>query len=76
MDFRKGEEALAVAAIFDEGGLERRLHARDFRQVDISFKRPFRCGLEIELFDSIPVENHHPGFFRVACVYKHTFGHG
>ena len=36
MDFGKGEEAVAIAAIFDEGGLKRRLDARHFRQIDIA----------------------------------------
>ncbi len=29
MDFRKGEEAVPVAAVIDEGSLQRRLYARD-----------------------------------------------
>ena len=36
MDFGKGQEAMAVAAIFHEGGLKRRLDARHFRQIDIA----------------------------------------
>src|SRR6185437_10797690 len=36
MDFAEGEEAVAVAAIFDEGGLQRRLHARDLGEIDIA----------------------------------------
>jgi hypothetical protein len=31
MNFAEGEEAVAVAAIFDEGGLQRRFDPRDLR---------------------------------------------
>ncbi len=36
MDFAEGEEAVAVAAVIDEGGLQRRLDARHLRQIDIA----------------------------------------
>ena len=36
MDFAEGEEAVAVAAVIDEGGLQRRLNARHLRQIDIA----------------------------------------
>src|SRR5579872_7512710 len=48
MDFRESEEALPVAAIFDERGLERRLHAGHFGEIDIAFERPLAGGLEIK----------------------------
>ncbi len=40
MDFREGEEALAVAAILDEGRLQRRLYARDLGKIDVALERP------------------------------------
>lgn len=36
MNFAEGEEAVAVAAVFDECGLERRLYPGDFGKVDIA----------------------------------------
>ena len=36
VDFAEGEEAVAVAAIFDESGLQRRFNPRDLRQIDIT----------------------------------------
>ena len=36
MDFAEGEEAVAVAAVIDERGLQRRLDARHFRQIDVA----------------------------------------
>ena len=36
MDFAEGEEAVAVAAVVDEGGLQRRLDARHLGQIDVA----------------------------------------
>ncbi len=38
MDFAEGQEAMAVAAILDERGLQGRLHPRHAGEVDISFE--------------------------------------
>ena len=65
MDFGEGEEAVAVAAVFDEGRLQRRLYARDLREIDIASERFLVRGFEIEFFDPVTSQNHHPGFFRV-----------
>ena len=36
MNFAESEKAVAVATIFDEGGLQRRFDPRDFRQIDVA----------------------------------------
>ena len=36
MDFGKRQKAVAIAAVIDEGGLQRRLDARHFRQIDVA----------------------------------------
>ena len=36
MDFGKGQEAVPVAAIFDESGLQRRFDPGDLREVDVA----------------------------------------
>ena len=36
VNFAEGEEAVAIAAVIDESGLQRRLDARHFRQIDIA----------------------------------------
>src|SRR5262249_41244656 len=36
MDFTEGKKTMPVAAVVDKGCLQRRLHARHFRQVDIA----------------------------------------
>ena len=53
MDFRKRQEAVAVAAVVDEGGLERRLYPRDLGEIDIAAQLAAACGLEIELLDPV-----------------------
>src|SRR5690242_7291970 len=53
VDFRDGEEAMAVAAILDESRLERGLHARHLGQVDITPELPPLGGFEIELSEPV-----------------------
>ena len=53
VNFREGEEAVAIAAVFDERGLERRLHARHFRQIDVAAELPFAGRFEIEFLDPV-----------------------
>ena len=38
MNFAEGEEAVAIAAVIDERGLQRRLDARHLRQIDVAAK--------------------------------------
>ena len=38
MDFAEGQKAVAIAAVVDEGGLQRRLDPRHLRQVDVAAK--------------------------------------
>jgi len=75
MDFAKGEKAVAVAAIFDEGGLQRRLYARDLGEIDISTQLLALGSLEIKLFDAIAADHNDPGLFRVGSVDQHFVGH-
>jgi hypothetical protein len=75
MDFAEGQEAMAVAAILDEGGLQRRLYARHLGEVDVSAKLFALGGLEVKLFDSIAADHNDPGLFRVGGVDQHFVGH-
>jgi hypothetical protein len=75
MDFAEGEKAVTVAAILDEGGLERRFYARDLGEVDIAAQLFALGGLEIKLFDSIAADHNDPGLFRVGGVDQHFVGH-
>ena len=75
MDFGEGEEAVAIAAIFDEGGLERGLHPRHLRQIDIAPERLPAGGFEIKFLEREPRDHHDPGLFRVGGIDKHLVGH-
>jgi hypothetical protein len=75
MDFAEGEEAVAVAAIFDEGGLERGFDPGDLGEVDIAAQLLALRGLEIKLFDAIAADHDDPGLFRVGGIDQHLVGH-
>jgi hypothetical protein len=71
MDFTEGQEAVAIAAVVDEGGLQRRLDARDLCQIDVAAER-FACGrLVVELLYPAVAKHHDPGLFRVRGVNEH-----
>ena len=76
MDLRKGQEAVAVAAILDEGCLQRRFYSNHLRQIDVAFERLSTRGLEIEFFESRSVNNDHPCLFGVARINEHAPCHG
>jgi hypothetical protein len=75
MDFAEGQEAMAVAAIFNEGRLQRRFYARDLGEIDVSAKLFALGGLEVKLFDSIAADHNDPGLFRVGGIDQHFVGH-
>jgi hypothetical protein len=75
MDFAEGEEAVAVAAIFDEGRLQRRFHPRDLGEVDIAAQLLALGGLEIKFLDAIAADHDNPGLFRVGSVDQHFVWH-
>ncbi len=75
VDFREGEEAVPVAAIVDEGGLQRRLYARDLGQIDIAAKLFAACAFKVEFLDTIAAQDDHPSLFRVGRIDQHFVGH-
>jgi hypothetical protein len=75
MDFAEGQEAMAVAAIFDEGCLQRRLYARNLGEVDIAAQLFALGSLEIKFFDAIAADHDDPGLFRVGGIDQHLVGH-
>jgi hypothetical protein len=75
MDFAEGQKTVAVAAIFDESRLQRRLYARDFGEVDIPAQLFALGGLEIKFFDAIAADHDDPGLFRVGSIDQHLVGH-
>ena len=75
MDFREGEEAVAVAAIVDERGLERRLDPRHLGEIDVALELLALGALEIKLLDPVSLDDRHAGLFPVARVDQHAGGH-
>jgi hypothetical protein len=75
VDFAEGQEAVAVAAVVDEGGLERGLHPRHLRQIDIALQLGLAADLVVEFLDPATVEDDDPDFRRVGCIDQHTLGH-
>jgi len=75
VDFAEGQEAVAVAAIFDERRLQRWFYARDLGEIDIATELLALGGLEIKFFDAIAADHNDPGLFRVGGVDQHLVGH-
>ena len=75
VDFAEGEKAVTVAAVLDEGGLQRRLYPRDFGEVDIAAQLLALGRLEIKFLDAIAADHNHPGLFRMGGIDQHFVGH-
>jgi hypothetical protein len=75
VNFAERQEAVPVAAVLDEGGLERRLHANDLGEVDIALELSLARRLDVEIFEAVTVQHHHAGLFRVAGVDQHALCH-
>src|SRR5689334_8884926 len=67
---------MPVAAVFDEGGLERRFDAGDLGEVDIASQLLAVGSLEIEFLDAIAADDDHAGLLRMGRVDEHLVGHG
>src|SRR3546814_11518499 len=66
VDFRKGEAAVAVAAILDERRLQRRFNPRHLGAVDITLELPPFSRFNIKFLYTVPVDDTTPGPPRVA----------
>ena len=75
MDFREGQEAVPVSAIFHEGRLERRLDPGHLGKVDVALELLPGRDFEVEIFESVSIDHGDPGFFRVRGVHQHALGH-
>jgi hypothetical protein len=75
MDFAERQEAVAVAAIFDKGGLQGRFYPRNLGEVDIAAQLLAVGGFEIKFFDAIATDHDDPGLFRMGGIDQHLVGH-
>ena len=75
MDFREREEAVAVAAVIDEGRLQRGFDPGYFREIDIAGELPLVFRFKVEFLDLVSVNHHDAGLFRVGGVDEHLLSH-
>jgi hypothetical protein len=75
MDFAEGKEAMTIAAIFNEGCLQRWFYACDLGEIDIAAQLLALRGFEIKFFDAIAAHHDNPGLFRVGGIDQHFVGH-
>ena len=71
VNFVEGQEAVAVAAVFNKGRLQAGLYAGDLGEIDVAAKLAFGFRLEVELFNLASVHDGDAGFFRVRRIDQH-----
>ena len=72
-DFLERQKPVAIFAVVDETGLERRLDPGHHRHVDVALAlfAPLDLGFEIEQF--LPVNDGQAAFFRLRGIDQHAF---
>ena len=75
VDLVEGEEPVPVTAIFHECRLEAGFHPDHLGQVDVALELALGCCFYVEIFKPVTIQHHDAGFFRVAGIDQHTFGH-
>ena len=74
-DLFQRQEAVALGAVVDEAGLERRLDARDARLVDVGFFLFAGRKFDREVVELLSVNQGDAQFFLLRRVHEHSF-HG
>src|SRR5690606_22159805 len=72
-DLLEREEAVALAAVLDEGGLQRRLEPGDAALVDVGLLLFLRGLLDVDVVQRLAVDDRDPQFFRLGRVDQHSF---
>ncbi len=75
MDFAEGQKAVAIAAVLDKGGLQRRLDAGDLGEIDVAAQLLALGRLEIKFLDAVSAHHNHPGLFRMGGIDQHFVWH-
>jgi hypothetical protein len=71
VDFAEGQEAVTVAAVVDEGRLQRRLYPCHLGEIDIAAQQ-LACGrFVVEFLYPAVAQHHHPSFLRVRGIDEH-----
>jgi hypothetical protein len=71
-DFLQGQEAVALAAVFDEGGFQGRLKARDAALVDVGLLLFLRRLFDVDVVQGLAVDGGDAQFFRLRRVDEHS----
>ena len=71
MDFAEGQEAVTIAAVVDEGRLQRRLDPRDLGEIDIAAEQLACGGFVVELLYPAVAQHHDPSLLRVRGIDEH-----
>jgi hypothetical protein len=75
MDFAEREEAMPVAAVFNECSLQRRFYAGDLGEVDVALQRAAGGRFVVEFFDTVATHHGDSRLFRVGGINEHFAGH-
>ncbi|GBD42403.1 hypothetical protein HRbin39_01794 [bacterium HR39] len=75
MDLAEGQEAVPIAAVVDEGGLQRRFDPDDLGEIDVTLELTAAGDLDVEVDQSAVLADGHPRLFRVGGVDEHALGH-
>jgi len=71
-DFLQRQKAVAFTAVFDKGGLERRLQTGDAALVDVGLLLFLRRLLDVDVVQGLPVDDGHAQLFSLRGVDKHS----
>ncbi len=72
-DFLQRQEAVAFRSEFDERGLEAGFDARDARFVDAGFFLFAAAVFDVEVVDSLTVDERDPDLFGLRRIDEHSF---
>jgi hypothetical protein len=71
VDLVEGQEAVPVAAVLDEGGLQAGLYPCDLGEIDVAAKLSLRAGFKVVFLDLTALDDRDAGFLRVGGVDQH-----
>ncbi len=72
-DFLERQEAVAFGAVIHEGRFEARLDAGDAALVDVGFLGFPGRDLDVEVVDSLAVNQRDAQLFFLSCIDEHSF---
>ena len=74
-DFLERQEAVALAAVFDEGGFKRGFEPDDAALVDVGLLLFLRGLLDVDVVQVLAIDDRHAQFFSLRGIDQHTL-HG